>query len=263
MLNEKQIIPKSKLLLGHNNNVALNINSSTPYKLSLVEMNVDYSIGVDDYSNKGSSKILLREDIMPDVDKVKNILNSFGIPLTCNALDLDLNNKNVSKISKTGLEVNLNYEAGLSVHSNYINDDYYIGPDYNRPLGNGYFLKVYGLSRKNPYFNNTGYNILYKELDVYDIRESYMKKIPKIKKIFKPVIDITKIFEDHGFINKKPQKEFIYKSDNLKSNWYIFYKTDKISFGAPFKEVLSIVYDNNGEYIWTEKDTYWDGDDFK
>lgn len=263
MTNEKQIIPISKILLGHNNKVALSVNSSMPSRLSLVDLNVDHSIGVEDYSNKGSTIISLREDVAPEINKIKNILNTFGIPLTCNALDINLDNKNISKISKIGLEVNLNYEAGLSIHSNYINDDYYISPDYNKPIGSGYFLRVYGLVRKHPYLNNTGYNIIYKELDVYDIRETYMKKNPKIKKIFKPLIDITKIFEDHGFINKKPQKEFIYRSDSMKSNWYIFYKSNKISIGTPYKEILSTVHDNNGEYIWVEEDTYWDGDDFK
>ncbi len=231
-------------------------------KLSLIQFEVDYAKGVPIDRNIGSRTIKIREDLKNDLLNIKQILNDYNIPFTCIGQDIDLLNKNISLLAKVGLEIRLNPWSGLSLYSNLEADDYFIGPDYSHPLGNGYKLIVYGNVKRNLRYFNKKYVPEKKIIEVYDAKRLNTNSAPSIKKIFKSVINVTKIFEDHGFISVLPKQEFFLYSDLSKSNWNIFQKSSKIIKGYSYKELLSTVYENNNESIWSLPDVKWDGNKF-
>ena len=104
----------------------------------------------------------------------------------------------MSQIAKLGLEINLNTDSGLNTKSNLNSDDYYIGPDYSRPYGNGYMLKVYAAVKRKQYDRNLKYKQIDHPIDVYDIKETYGFYPPKIKKIFK---NENQIYFNYFFLN--------------------------------------------------------------
>ena len=106
--------------------------------------------------------------------------------LTCEAFRVSIDDTNLSLFGRVGLEVRLNREAGMTKKSTLEVDDYFIGPDYNKPFSGFYKPRVYGLVRKSALvLTGFYYPIIYKPFDVYDIRETYLKEPPRIKKIFK------------------------------------------------------------------------------
>jgi murein DD-endopeptidase MepM/ murein hydrolase activator NlpD len=228
-------------------------------KMLLVNFETDGAKGAATSYKTGAKNIKIREDILTDIKSIKQILNNFDISFTCDALNISLDNNYISHLAKVGLEVHLNPNAALTIDSNYVDDDFYIAPDLNNPIGSNYKLKVYGYVRRKLDYLNNKYKITTEPTDVYDVRESYLKGALRLKRIFKPLIDVTQIFEDYGFIHNTPDIKFFTKSDNLKSNWFIFYKPSKINIGYTYKELLSTVYYDNGESIWNESLIKWDG----
>ena len=230
-------------------------------RMLLVNFETDFSKFNQTDLKMGAKTIKIREDIKPDLNAIKQYINNYDIPFTCEKLDLSLDNKKISHLSRVGLEIRLNQYSGLVTNGDYEYNDYYIGPDYSKPNGNFYKLKVYGNVRRNmPFFDK--YPSFTREIDIYDISSTYLKSAPKIKKIFKPLIDISKIFEDYGFLQEEANSEFFYNSDNLKSNWFIFYKPSKIKVGYSYKELLATVYEDNNETIWKEANLFWNGKKF-
>ena len=260
MLEEKQSIPIPFIINKESKNNS--INNGFVSKLSLKEFQVDQSTSKVNSTKLGTKSIIIREDIISDLISIKNILNSYGIPLSCEFIDININNFYISDIAKLGLQINLNINSALTTKSDLFNMDYYVGPDYNQPFGNWFRLKVYAKSSKKNYNKSILYKEVQNPVDVYDIRNTFGKYPPKIEKIFKPLLDLTNIFENHGFKQVIPNKEFFLKSDNILSNWYSFYKPNKIKIGDTYIECLSRIYDNNGEPIWNEKNLKWDGEKF-
>ena len=262
MEEEKQIIPN-----------IFNITSTPPdqttlsnftYKkmeLLLKEVNCDSAISVPTKKDQGSAKILLRSDIIPYYYNAKNIINSLESILSCEYIDININN-NISKIAKLGLQFNMNLVAGITPLSNYRDDDYYIGPDYSKKYGMGYRLKVYGFCKRFPLQNNTNYKIINEVIDVYDIRDTYLYTKPKIKKIYKPVIDITQILEDNGFKQEIPDNDFFIKSNYFKSNWNVFYNINKIKPGDLYKDLLKYIYGENNVESSKYGNLMWNGSKF-
>lgn len=231
-------------------------------KLLLTKFMVDESISKVNSTKLGTNSIIIRQDIEKDLLSIKNILNGYGIPFSCEYIDVSINNTHISQMAKLGLEVHLNTNSALTTKSDLWNDDYFVGPDYNNPIGNGYMLKVYGQCRNSNPDKNVKYKQLHYPVEVYDIRTTYGKYSPKIKKIFKPIIDLTHIFHDHGFRQYQPNNEFIYKSNNLESLWFAFYKPLKIKLGDTYLQHLSKIYVNNNEPIWQNKELKWNGERF-
>ncbi len=231
-------------------------------KMLLVEFDVDNSTGIRTTNKLGSRKIKIREDIRSDLTIIKEKLNKYNIPLTCNSIDVKLNNTAISYLARVGLEISLNKDSALSKESDLEIDDYYVSPDYNYPIGNGYKLIVYGNVKRNIKYFDEIYIPKKQVLDVYDGRALNTNGPPKIKKIFKNVLNITKIFEDFGYISVLPKQEFFLYSDVEKSNWNIFQKPSKVTIGYSYKELLSSVYYDRGESIWKEPDVKWDGRKF-
>ncbi len=261
-MTEEQIIPEAIILNNSTSKNTLSDGKSDIAKLRLIDFSVDYAKSIENSLKKGDRKIKIREDLYNNLMNIKSILNLYGIPLSCIAFDISADNQKISHLAKVGLEIHLNENAGLRIGSNLKFDDYYVGPDYMHPIADGHKLKVYGYITKKPYTEHNIYKPINNVIDVYDIRETYRVNKPQIKKIFKPLLDITKIFEDHGFRQPPPESEFILKSDISKSNWNVFYNPNKIKIGNTYKEILSTVYDNKGEYVWLEEDLIWDGDRF-
>lgn len=261
MIIEKQSIPTAQIFSLDEKNNHANDGRSISY-LSLKNMDVDQSTSKVNYSKLGARSILIREDIIGDLLSIKNIVNSYGIPFSCIFLDIKLKNEYISDMARLGLEMHLNHESGMTKKSDLHNDDYFVGPDFNKPYGNGYRLKVYAQCRKSNPDKTVKYKQILEPIHVYDIRQTYGHHQPKLKKIFKPVLDLTNIFEDHGFKQPPPDKEFIWRSNNLNSNWYIFYKPNKINIGDTYTEHLSKLYKNNNEPIWLNKNLKWDGEKF-
>jgi Phage tail lysozyme len=240
-------------------------NNSPPVnrpKMLLRDFTVDKANGIRTTANLGSGVIRVREDIVQDLAFIKDKLNQYNIALTCENQDIKINNNKISLLAKVGLEVRLNPYAGLSSENNLDIDDYFVGPDYSRPVGNGYKLIVYGNVRRNIKYFDEQYVPKQQIIDVYDPRNLNSNGPPSIKKIFKSVINITKIFEDRGFVAVLPKQEFFLYSDLEKSNWNIFQKASKIIVGYSYKELLSTVYYDNGESIWKTSDLKWDGNKF-
>ncbi len=190
-------------------------------------------------------------------------LNRFEVPFSCKAYNINIDNKYISDLSRVGLEINLNPYGGLTPESKIDKSDYYIGPDLDRPFDRFNKLKVYGYANRILEYLDSKYMPIRQPTSVYNINDTYRKGPPQITKIFKPLIDITKIFEDYGWIQKLPEQDFFQKSDNLKSNWFTFYKPIKINIGSTYREVLSTVYENTNNGIWSLPDRIWDGEKFK
>ncbi len=240
-------------------------NASPPQnrpKLLIKDFSVDTANGVRRTSEIGSKTIKVREDIIPALQNIKEKLNKYNIALTCQEQNIDLLNENISLLAKVGLEVRLNPFAGLSSQSNLDIDDYFIGPDYSKPIGNGYKLIVYGNVKRNLKYFSEVYIPEKKIIEVYDPKSLNPNGPPTIKKIFKNVINITKIFEDQGFVQVLPKQDFFLYSDLSKSNWNIFQIPSKIIVGYSYKELLSSVYYDKGEAIWKLPDLLWDGNKF-
>lgn len=261
MTQEQQSIPIAQVFISEESNNHAN-NGYDNSRLSLVQFQVDKSTSKVNFSKLGTQSIIVREDLVSDLINIKKVLNEYGIPLSCNYIDIKLNNTYISDTARLGLEININSDSGMTRKSDLYNDDYFIAPDFNRPYGNGHRMRVYGQCRKSNPDPKAVYKQINMPIEVYDIRETYLKSEPKLKKIFKPLIDLTKIFEDHGFIQAPPNKEFIYRSDNINSNWFVFYKPNKIKVGDTYIEHLSKVYRNNKEPIWLNKNLKWDGEKF-
>jgi hypothetical protein len=193
---------------------------------------------------------------------IKDILNRFNIAMTCNSEDIDILINKITFFSKLGLEINLNKNAALSNINNLETDDYFIGPDYNFKIGNGYKLIIYGNVKRKINYSDIDYKPEKKIIDVYDGRFLNSNGPPKITKILKNVINITKIFEDYGFKQVLPKQEFFLHSDLDSSNWFKFQNVQKIKKGDNYKDLLNIIYKNNGEGIWKDKEYIWDGEKF-
>jgi hypothetical protein len=231
-------------------------------KMKLILFDADLASGVRRDSKLGAKKIKIREDIKPDLDEIKRILNRHQSSLTINSVDISLNNKNNSLLSKVGLEIQLNSFAALSPLMNPEIDDYLVGPDYNFPVPGGYKLIVYANIKKNFAYINEKYQPETKLTDIYNIRNTYLKNKPNINKICRPLLNLTQIFEDLGFTQKIPEKEFFANSNPLASNWNIFQKTSKITKGYTYKELLKTVYHVDSNPIWLEEELFWNGVDF-
>lgn len=261
--SETQSVPQSTA--SNQSKSTQGTNKSPPInrpKMLLVDFLVDKATGVFTTSQIGSQSIKVREDIVKDLQKIKNTLNNYNISLTCNAQDVRINNDNLSLLGKVGLEIRLNKSAGLTSLNNLDIDDYFVGPDYNHPIGNGYKLVVYGNVKRNINYIDEKYKPEKKIIEVYDAKQLINNGPPKIKKIFKNVLNITKIFEDNGFVPVLPNQEFFLYSNLDKANWNIFQNTSKIVKGYSYKELLSTVYYDNGETAWRLPDLIWDGNKF-
>lgn len=230
-------------------------------KLLLTDFECDLASYVSLGERRGNQFIKVREDIQSDLKFIKNNLNAYGIPFTCIASNYTLQAKNVSDLSRIGLEIQLNPSAGLYDGSAVNRDDYYVGPDHSKPLGKYFKFKIYGnVRRKTVTFPK--YTPIKKEIEIYDVTQTYLKNKPKIIKIFGEFIDISQIFFDLGFKQYNPSVKFFDNSNIIESKWNIFYKPLKINFGYSYKELLETVFYKNNEEIWKEKEKYWDGERF-
>jgi len=231
-------------------------------KLLLVNLETDLANSNIRSDRRGSKAIKVREDIYPDLLKIKNTLNDYNSKFSCENIDVKINNKKISDFARIGLEIHLNPHAGLTEFSNIEFDNYFVGPNYKNPIGKGFKLNVYAATKGVIRIFGSETNVLNEVLDVYDIRETYLKKTPKIVKIFKPVINLSAFFEKFGFIHFLPEQQFFINSDWRVSNWNKFYKPNKIVKGYSYKELLETVYLNNKEPVWNEKDKFWNGSKF-
>ncbi len=265
MDNEKQIIPISSLIKRSsrsNKTTMINPDHLSAKKYKLIELPMDMARNITYRYDAGSKSIKVREDISRSLQTAKTIINNLQSVLSCEAINVDIKNDNISDLARVGLEINLNSKAGLDKDSSFLNDDYFVGPDYSSPIGGGYKLKVYGLCSRIPLANNTNYKIINEPIDIYDIRDRVGKQKPLVTKILKPVIDITKILEEYGFIQKHPHEEFFINSRYDKSNWNVFYNTNNLKAGYTYSYLLSSMYANNGEKIWLDGDKIWNGNKF-
>jgi murein DD-endopeptidase MepM/ murein hydrolase activator NlpD len=240
-------------------------NGSLPVnrpKMLLVDFPVDKSEGIRDTNKLGAKQIVIREDLVKDVTLIKEKLNQYNIPLTCESLEISLKNENISLLAKVGLEINLNRNSALTTRNNLVVDDYFVGPDYSSPLGNGYKLIVYGNVKRNIDYYDEQFRPEKKVIDVYDARERNANGTLKIKKILKNVLNITELFEKNGFIAVLPRQDFFNNGDIAKSNWNKFQKPAKITVGYTYNELLQTVYRKNNEPIWRLPDIKWDGSKF-
>jgi hypothetical protein len=226
-------------------------------KLLLIDFVTDLSQGVSAYSQRGSNKIKIREDIASELIKIKSILNKYNIPLCCEKIDVAINNK-ISLMAKLGLEVKLN--PYLILNTNLLLNDYFIGPDYSSPNGKGYKIKIYGNVKRNITYFEEKYAVKKELIDVYT--QNIVNRKVEIKKILATYIDITEIFRDFGFIHAEPRESFFLSGNFDDSNWFTFYKPSKLKEGLSYKEALEAVYNNNGEAIWNLPNIRWNGERF-
>lgn len=257
-MSDPQIIPQPQIIT---NLSKTGINKSGPSnspRMIISEFDVDELKYSFLKTQSGAKSIRIREDLLSPMREIKVHLNSHHIPLSCHSFNVSVDNDSISDLARVGLEVHLNSYGALTSIKNPDYSDYYVAPD---PLIKNK-LRVYGCAGRNLDYVNATYKPVKQILDVYDIRETYGKMPPKLIRIYKPLLDITQIFEDYGFISKQPDKDWLLTSDNIKSNWFIFFKPSKINIGYTYKELLSTVYANNGESVWIAEDRKWDGKKF-
>jgi len=264
-MNEKQIIPTSTLIktpTKSNNTTLVNPDDKIIKKYKLIELPMDMARNTAYVYDAGSKNIKVREDVSKSLQTAKIIINKLESVLSCEYINIDINNKNISDLARVGLEINLNSKSGLHKDSSFLNDDYFIGPDYNVPIGSGYKLKVYGLCSRIPRINIKKYKIINQPIQIYNIKDKIGKQKPDIVKIMRPVVDITNILEEHGFTQKLPDEEFFINSNYNKSHWNVFYNIKNLKIGYTYNYLLSSIYDNNNEEVWLSGNKIWSGDKF-
>lgn len=233
-------------------------------KLFLKKFSTDLASSTTLSSKRGDQYILVREDIFEDLIKIKEIFNNFSIPFSCNFIDVNLRNPNISQMAKLGLEIRLNKNLALSRENLLIGkNEFYVGPDYSKPFGNGYRFKVYAVTKKLLNKTNIPYEFKTEIVDLYSIKDTFLKEKPKIEKNLISYLDVTKIFQDYGFKQAEPRQEFFLNSNFESSNWNVFYKPSKIIDGISYKECLQTIYDLTNEPILNSKEAFWDGKRFK
>lgn len=260
--NEQQETPRAAETTSQtNNNTA--VGGSKPANrpfLLLKKIQTDLASSVSLNKERGANYILVREDIYNDIIQIKSILNNFNIPFSCDFLDVNFNNNNLSVFGKLGLEIRINKNLAVSNSQLLVNkNEFFVGPNYAKPLGNGYELNVYGIVNKT--FNTTEiiYEFKNEVLDIYNIKNNFGKS-PKLEKTLKSYLNVTKIFEDFGFIHALPKQEFFMNSNPETSNWNVFYKPSKLVKGLSYREALSSLYDiKNNVAI---PNLFWDGKRF-
>lgn len=259
MTEEKQIIPAPIISnLTTNKNTIYDGDVSNTRKMLLVDFDVDKIRYMHLTNQAGAESIKVREDIVKDLNSIKRQLNGYNSPLSCKSFNVSIDNQYISDLARVGLEIMLNPHSAMTETKNPEYSDYYVGPD---PI-NKNKLKVYALAYRDLSFSKTEYAPQKRIIEIFDVRQTYGKYPPKTIKVFKNVFDLTQLFEDRGFIQRQPEPDFFKKSDINKSNWFIFYKPSKINIGYTYKELLSTVYDNNGESIWYATEKKWDGNKF-
>lgn len=260
MASDKQIIIKSKILQNDDNYSykSKNINNNNE-KYSIFDFKVDQPVYNTYAGYKSAESIKIRQDIASDLYAIKNHLNIFGVPLSCHIVIPNLNYSNISDFARVGLEVKLFSEISLQKNSSYENDDYFIGP---QNLNYTKRLNVYGLTRKDSDMEEVKYFPKKDIYNIYEIKHTYGTNKPRIKRIYKSLLNITKIFYDYGFSQPEPEEDFFEKSIPEKSNWNIFIKNINLKIGTPYKQLLETVYERNNNKIWLEPDKYWDGEKF-
>lgn len=232
-------------------------------KIPIIDFKVDKSIGSSYVNDFGADKIKIRQDLYDKLLNIKNIINYFDIPLTCELIVPSLRKEdNISNFGRVGLEIKLNSNSGLNKISNYENDDYYISP-YS--FINNKKFRIYGNARRKNVFYTGKYQPYKKIYDVYDIRQSYNITNPKIIQIHKYLLDITNIFEDNGFKQNTPNRSFFDKSIVEESFWNTwFYIPNNIKIGDKYELLLETVYDK--KIIEQNKllsDLTWDGYEYR
>jgi hypothetical protein len=231
-------------------------------KLKIIDYLTDMPNGVKVNRHLGSQKIKVREDIVAALETIKGTLNSYGVPLNCEYIDVRLENNDVSLLARVGLQVNLNFWSALSPDMNINTDDYFVGPDYSKRIGEHYGLKVYGKCNKISTDMDFMTDIIYEPTDIYNVKAVINTGEPSIVKTSLPLIDITRLFEQAGFIHALPKKSFFKFSDVGGSNWHIFQMPSKIVAGYTYRELLSTVYDLDNTSIWNSETKIWNGSRF-
>lgn len=231
-------------------------NFITDKKYSIIKFEVDTSKGSIFSREPEAKHINIRNDVAGPLNKVKQFLNNYDIPLTCEFIDVSIDNKSLNDFERLGLCVTLNSRAGFNKESSYDNDDYYVGPDKNNNL------IIYGMVRRDINVVKNPYSPMKQIYKIYDIRNTYGFDEPKVINIYKNMINISKIFYSCGFHQVKPSDTFYDKSIVENSYWNKFYKTIQISDKQSYKELLNQIYIKNSKQIWSEPDRYWNGSKF-
>lgn len=231
---------------------------ATRPKMKLVEVDIDFSNAANATFKMGASSILVREDLYSDILEIKNILNTHGIPFSCERIYPSLTDVNLTLFGKVGLEIRFNKHSTLQPGLNELAYDYYIGPDNS----NKEYSVVYGLVKKNAIDDSNKYIETPGLKEVYNIRGVYKTKPPNVEKINKPLLNITKIMKDYGFLPVPQGIDFKKYSKVEDSNWFIFYKPARIEVGTTYFDVLKTIYDRKEEQIWYDKNYIWDGKRF-
>lgn len=255
-MSEKQkIILPNKFNFVQNNN-SKNLSMHIDKKFNIIKFATDESKG-SVFSKEPESKfIYIRNDIYDSLSQIKQFLNNYDIPLSCEYIDVSLENNNIDDFQRLGLCISLNTSTGLNNQSSYDNDDYFVGPLEKDSI------QVYGLVRRdiNIYKNKLSpVKDIYK---IYSIKETYRNNKPNIINVYKNFINITNLFYSFGFYQIKPEKMFFEKSIYEKSNWNKFYKTLYLKDGQSYKDLLKETYTKNNSIVWSQPDRYWNGSKF-
>jgi hypothetical protein len=248
--------------INSNNESTTQSNPVSRPKMRIIRLAVDYPKSVKDIRLSNWQEIKVREDIYDDLIQIKGILNNFGISFTCEYIDAKIDNKNCTPFGRVGLEVRLNNKAGLQKNSNYKYDDYLIGPDYSNKIGNGYKLKVYGRCTAISDVIGGKYSPIFEQTDIYSVRETINTREPQIVKVQLPLLDISKIFNDFGFINVGARANFFKFSNTEACYWNVWYKPAKIKKGTSYREALETVYEAKDSSISNANNLIWDGEKF-
>lgn len=254
-LNRQKIIKNKIINKKQNISNDQNIN-----KISIIDFDVDLSEYSSNRGEFGSSKIKIRKDILEKLKSIKNILNNYGIPLTCDLVTPNLNNSDLSVFAQTGLEIRINFYSALNPSNILENNDFFVD-NYSSLRDDK--LRIYGNCRKKYLFSIDTYQPVKKIYNVYGIvkedKNFFLKKV----KIYKTLLDITKIFEDFGFRHLPPDPNFFKENNVKKSNWNIFqYIPSTLIVGSTEKDLLKTVYYESDNNIWLGPEKYWDGEKF-
>jgi murein DD-endopeptidase MepM/ murein hydrolase activator NlpD len=228
-------------------------------KMLLVNFQTDFATTERELSN-GAKFIKIREDLSGDLAQIKKTLNNYGVPLSCNFIDVKLSNNLISYFARVGLEIHLNDNCALSADKPLDKQQYILVPDASRPLGLGYEFNVYArISRE---VRDTAITFE-PESGIFDAYSPIANnKPPALQKVYGSYLNVTKLFNQYGFEFVKPNNQFFSLGIPSKSNWNIIRKKQCLDIGSTYEQLLLTVYDRTSDPIWNHSLVKWNGNGF-
>ena len=221
----------------------------------------------------GYPNVRIREDIAEELFEIKRILNELGCVLVSVGSIRPLNapvstGRVATSFHYAALAIDLWTHAGCYPDGNPNTDEYVVQFDHKNLSSNGPKFIVWAKSTENigkSIQTNAGtFQVENKEIPALDVRKTSNKSPPEIISIKGNFVNLTKIFLAHDFFNIGGHKQFYIKSVPMTSeHWHFESRKGLVANQTTFKNVLDVIYTDNGEPPYKFGSYVWNGNYFK